>query len=397
MHENDFFNEDLLCALAGVAGEDNVLMSEPMREHTTFKIGGPADVFVTPDTEQGLVATLDTCYRCDLPLTIVGNGSDLLVGDKGIRGVVVALGEGLSDITVDGTHVTAAAGALLSDVAAAAAEADLTGMEPISGIPGSVGGACYMNAGAYGGEMKDVLASVRYLTGEGEIVEAPAEQLDLRYRHSIFEENGGCILSAQFALQPGNAADIRAKMEELMAKRVDKQPLDKPSAGSTFKRPAGAFAAALIDQCGLRGFRHGGAAVSDKHCGFVVNLGGATCADVLALCDEVRAIVKEKTGNDPLEMFEKAMENIMPNLECKTRRVGGANYQVPLEVSPARRETLGLRWLTAYSRARGEKTMSARLAAEIIDATNGVGGSVKKREDTHKMAEANKAFAHYRY
>ena len=135
MHENDFFNEDLLCALAGVAGEDNVLMSEPMREHTTFKIGGPADVFVTPDTEQGLVATLDTCYRCDLPLTIVGNGSDLLVGDKGIRGVVVALGEGLSDITVDGTHVTAAAGALLSDVAAAAAEADLTGMEPISGIP----------------------------------------------------------------------------------------------------------------------------------------------------------------------------------------------------------------------------------------------------------------------
>ena len=159
MHENDFFNEDLLCALAGVAGEDNVLMSEPMREHTTFKIGGPADVFVTPDTEQGLVATLDTCYRCNLPLTIVGNGSDLLVGDKGIRGVVVALGEGLSDITVDGTHVTAAAGALLSDVAAAAAEAGLTGMEPISGIPGSVGGACYMNAGAYGACMADVLES----------------------------------------------------------------------------------------------------------------------------------------------------------------------------------------------------------------------------------------------
>ena len=298
MHENDFFNEDLLCALAGVAGEDNVLMSEPMREHTTFKIGGPADVFVTPDTEQGLVATLDTCYRCDLPLTIVGNGSDLLVGDKGIRGVVVALGEGLSNITVDGTHVTAAAGALLSDVAAAAAEAGLTGMEPISGIPGSVGGACYMNAGAYGGEMKDVLVSVRYLTEEGETVEIPAEQLDLRYRHSIFEENGGCILSAKFHLARGNAADIRARMDDLMARRKDKQPLDKPSAGSTFKRPVGAFAAALIDQCGLRGYRHGGAAVSDKHCGFVVNLGGATCADVLALCDEVRAIVKEKTGYD---------------------------------------------------------------------------------------------------
>ena len=146
-----------------------------------------------------------------------------------------------------------------------------------------------MNAGAYGGEMKDVLVSVRYLTAEGEIVEIPAEQLDLRYRHSIFEENGGCILSAKF---------IRARMNDLMARRKDKQPLDKPSAGSTFKRPVGAFAAALIDQCGLRGYRHGGAAVSDKHCGFVVNLGGATCADVLALCDEVRAIVKEKTGYD---------------------------------------------------------------------------------------------------
>ena len=155
-----------------------------------------------------------------------------------------------------------------------------------------------MNAGAYGGEMKDVLVSVRYLTAEGEIVEIPAEQLDLSYRHSIFEENGGCILSAKLHLARGNAADIRARMDDLMARRKDKQPLDKPSAGSTFKRPVGAFAAALIDQCGLRGYRHGGAAVSDKHCGFVVNLGGATCADVLALCDEVRAIVKEKTGYD---------------------------------------------------------------------------------------------------
>ena len=177
-------------------------------------------------------------------------------------------------------------------------EGVITGLEFAYGIPGTVGGAVYMNAGAYGGEMKDVLASVRYLTGEGEIVEVPAEQLDLRYRHSIFEENGGCILSAKFYLARGSASDIRAKMDDLMARRRDKQPLDKPSAGSTFKRPVGAFAAALIDQCGLRGYRHGGAAVSEKHCGFVVNLGGATCADVLALCDEVRAIVKEKTGYD---------------------------------------------------------------------------------------------------
>ena len=155
-----------------------------------------------------------------------------------------------------------------------------------------------MNAGAYGGEMKDVLTTVQYLTAEGEVKEAAAAELGLRYRHSIFEENGGCILSAQFALTPGEPEAIRAKMDELMAKRLDKQPLDKPSAGSTFKRPVGAFAAALIDQCGLRGYRHGGAAVSEKHCGFVVNLGGATCADVLALCEEVRTIVKEKTGYD---------------------------------------------------------------------------------------------------
>ena len=252
MHENDFFNEDLLCALAGVAGEDNVLMSEPMREHTTFKIGGPADVFVTPDTEQGLVATLDTCYRCDLPLTIVGNGSDLLVGDKGIRGIVVALGEGLSDITVDGAHVTAAAGALLSDVAAAAAEAGLTGMEPISGIPGSVGGACYMNAGAYGACMADVLESVRVYKparqlddgtrGSGNIIEFDVDELNLGYRKSRIADDGFIVLSATFNLAPGNAAMIKADMDDYRQRREDKQPLDMPSAGSTFKRPEGYFA-----------------------------------------------------------------------------------------------------------------------------------------------------------
>ena len=227
MHENDFFNEDLLCALAGVAGEDNVLMSEPMREHTTFKIGGPADVFVTPDTEQGLVATLDTCYRCDLPLTIVGNGSDLLVGDKGIRGVVVALGEGLSDITVDGTHVTAAAGALLSDVAAAAAEAGLTGMEPISGIPGSVGGACYMNAGAYGACMADVLESVRVYKparmlddgtrGSGSIIEFDVDELNLGYRKSRIADDGFIVLPR--ATLPANSSWMPACAAMLSAAR----------------------------------------------------------------------------------------------------------------------------------------------------------------------------------
>ena len=251
--------------------------NEPLAAHCTFKIGGPAQLFVMPENEQQLCSAVALCKEQAVRYYLLGNGSD---------------------IAVEGNMLTAGAGVRLAVLCRAALEHGLSGLEFAYGIPGTVGGAVYMNAGAYGGEMKDVLTTVRYLAAEGEVREVPAAELDLRYRHSIFEENSGCILSAQFHLQPGNAADIRAKMDELMAKRVEKQPLDKPSAGSTFKRPAGAFAAALIDQCGLRGYRHGGAAVSDKHCGFVVNLGGATCADVLALCDEVRAIVKEKTGYD---------------------------------------------------------------------------------------------------
>ena len=277
---------------AGIPFREN----EPLAAHCTFKIGGPAQLFVQPQTEQQLCSAVALCKEQAVRYYLLGNGSNILFADEGFAGVVIDISALGSDIAVEGTMLTACAGVRLAALCRAALEHSLSGLEFAYGIPGTVGGAVYMNAGAYGGEMKDVLTVVRYLTAEGEVVQASAAELDLSYRHSIFEENGGCILSAQFALQPGNAADIRAKMDELMAKRADKQPLDKPSAGSTFKRPAGAFAAALIDQCGLRGFRHGGAAVSDKHCGFVVNLGGATCADVLALCDEVRAIVKEKTG-----------------------------------------------------------------------------------------------------
>ena len=250
--------------------------NEPLSAHCTFKIGGPADVFVQPETEEQLCRVIALCKACDVKYYLLGNGSNILFEDAGYRG----------------------AGLKLSALCKAALDSSLTGLEFAYGIPGTVGGAVYMNAGAYGGEMKDVLVSVTYLTREGEIVTEDAANLDLSYRHSIFEENGGCILSAKFHLKRGDSAAIKARMDELMQKRIDKQPLDKPSAGSTFKRPVGAFAAALIDQCGLRGYRHGGAAVSEKHCGFVVNLGGATCADVLALCDEVRAIVKEKTGYD---------------------------------------------------------------------------------------------------
>ena len=279
---------------AGIAYKEN----EPLSAHCTFRIGGPADVFILPENEEQLCTAAKLAKELKVKYYLLGNGSNILFEDAGYRGAVIDVSAMKSGIDFSGDAVTVGAGKMLSSLCMAALENSLTGLEFAYGIPGTVGGAVYMNAGAYGGEMKDVLASVRYLTAEGEVVEAQAEQLDLSYRHSIFEENGGCILSAKFRLAKGDAADIRAKMDDLMARRKDKQPLDKPSAGSTFKRPVGAFAAALIDQCGLRGYRHGGAAVSEKHCGFVVNLGGATCADVLALCDEVRAIVKEKTGYD---------------------------------------------------------------------------------------------------
>ena len=269
---------------------------EPLAAHCTFKIGGPARLFVQPETEAQLCRTIALCKQLQVRYYLLGNGSNILFADEGYAGAVIDVSALHSTVEADGTVLCAGAGVRLSALCKAALEQGLTGLEFAYGIPGTVGGAVYMNAGAYGGEMKDVLAKVRYLTADGEIVEVSADALDLGYRHSAFETNGGCVLSATLQLQQGDPAVIRARMEELMAKRLEKQPLDKPSAGSTFKRPAGAFAAALIDQCGLRGYRHGGAAVSEKHCGFVVNLGGATCADVLALCEEVRAIVKEKTG-----------------------------------------------------------------------------------------------------
>ncbi len=277
---------------AGIPYREN----EPLAEHCTFKIGGPARVFVAPQEEEQLCKAILLCRDLRLPYYLLGNGSNILFADEGWSGVILDTSALKSSIQREGCTLRAGAGTLLSSLCREALRAGLTGLEFAYGIPGTVGGAVYMNAGAYGGELKDVLTRVRYLNQEGQIVCAEAAELDLSYRHSIFEENGGCILSAEFRLTPGDPAEIQAKMEDLMGRRRDKQPLDKPSAGSIFKRPAGAFAGALIDQCGLRGYRHGGAAISEKHCGFVVNLGGASCADVLALCDEVRDIVQEKTG-----------------------------------------------------------------------------------------------------
>ena len=287
-------NQNLTARLreAGIAYREG----EPLASHTTFKIGGPAAVFVRPDGEAQLCQAVRLCRQLAVPCYLLGNGSNVLFGDKGYAGAVISTAGMKGEVSRQGDTLTAPAGMPLGVLCMAALHAGLTGLEFAYGIPGTVGGAVYMNAGAYGGEMKDVLVSVRYLTAEGTVEEIPASQLELGYRHSVFETNGGCILAATVRLAPGDPDAIAAKMNELMGRRRDKQPLDKPSAGSTFKRPAGAFAGALIEQCGLRGHRCGGAAVSEKHCGFVVNLGGATCADVLALCDEVARTVKEQTG-----------------------------------------------------------------------------------------------------
>lgn len=282
--------------LKAIMTTGSFVTKEPMARHTTFRVGGDADVFAEP-TKEEVPAIIDYCRKEGIPVTVIGNGSNLLVGDKGIRGVVLCIGKGMSDVTVEGDVITAGAGALLSKVAAAARDASLTGMEFAAGIPGSLGGAVVMNAGAYGGEMKDILVDVTYLTPGGEIVTVPATELDLSYRHSaIMEMPGSVVLEARIRLQKGDKEAIQAQMSELAAKRQEKQPLNFPSAGSTFKRPEGYFAGKLIEDAGLRGFTMGHAQVSEKHCGFVVNLGGATAAEIRSLMEEVTKRVRENSG-----------------------------------------------------------------------------------------------------
>lgn len=305
MHEHEYVSEEMLCVLAQIAGEDNVLMTEPMRDHTTFKIGGPADVMVTPTTPEALVRVLDTCYLGNVPVTVVGNGSDLLVGDRGVRGVVVLLRDNLSEVEVDASRwrVTAQAGALLRDVALAAADAGLSGMEPLWGIPATVGGACFMNAGAYDGTTGEVLESVRaYVPSKqgnrGSVVTLGARDLNMGYRKSRVHDDGLIVISAAFKLSPSTPAMVRAAMDDYQARREEKQPLEMASAGSTFKRPEGYFAGKLIMDAGLRGARVGDAQVSEKHCGFVVNTGHASARDVLGLIEHVQDEVKSQFGVD---------------------------------------------------------------------------------------------------
>ena len=273
---------------------DTVKINEGMKKHTTFRIGGPASVFVEVEKKEDLMTAVRLCRQEQVPFFILGNGSNLLVSDTGYDGVVLHIGAGMRKISVEGTQITAQAGAMLSQVAHAALEHSLTGMEFAAGIPGSLGGACMMNAGAYGGEMSQILTLVRALSPEGEIVELPVEMLDLGYRHSMMMEKSYIVLSAEIHLETGDKESIRACMDELKVQRTSKQPLDMPSAGSTFKRPEGAFAGKLIMDAGLRGYRVGDAMVSEKHCGFVVNAGHATAQDVCQLIKDVHEIVKEK-------------------------------------------------------------------------------------------------------
>lgn len=290
----------------------SLMQDEPMKKHTTFRIGGPADYYAEPDVSQ-ISKLIEIAKACDMPVAVIGNGSNLLVGDKGIRGLVIGIGKGLSAIEVteavaqqstaqdltaqgNGRIITAGAGAILAAVAAKAAEASLSGLEFASGIPGSVGGAVVMNAGAYGGEIKDVLIDATVLTAERELKTVTRDELDLSYRHSIVPEKSYIVLSARFMLTPKPQDEIKTYMAELRAKRVEKQPLEYPSAGSTFKRPEGYFAGKLIMDAGLRGYSVGDAQVSQKHCGFVVNNGEATAADVLTLIKDVQETVLKQFG-----------------------------------------------------------------------------------------------------
>ena len=270
-------------------------MNEPLSRHTSFQIGGPAERMAAPENETELLELV-----LQKPAAIIGAGTNLLVRDEGISGLVVKIGAEMADISIEGNVLTAQAGARLSQIAMAAMRAGLSGLEFAAGIPGTVGGAVVMNAGAYGGEIKDVLLDARVIA-DGGIKTLTNEQLEFGYRKSLAMEMGYIIAGARFLLTPDSPEAISARMRELAQKRRDKQPLEMPSAGSTFKRPEGHFAGALIEGAGLKGFSVGGAQVSEKHAGFVVNTGGATCADVLGLIEKVQSVVREKYGIE-LEM-----------------------------------------------------------------------------------------------
>ena len=297
----------MLEKLQKMLGEAKVLVNEPMASHTTFRIGGPADYFVMPETVEELANVLKLCKEENTPYFILGNGSNLLVGDKGFRGVVIQLYKNFDGLSMEGTKITVKSGAMLIRVAKEAGKAGLTGLEFASGIPGTIGGAMVMNAGAYGGEMKDVVTSVTVLTKDGDIKTLSGDEMNFRYRGSVVEDEGYIVLEAVMELKEGNLEEIQARMDELSVQRRTKQPIEYPSAGSTFKRPEGYFAGKLIQDAELRGYQVGGAQVSEKHCGFVINAGGATAADVMQLMQDVS---------------DKVMEQFGVTLEPEVKRIG---------------------------------------------------------------------------
>ena len=282
--------------LAGIVGGDNVFAGEPMKNHTSFRLGGPADVMVTPSDTAGLTGVYDACVQNGIPLFVMGNGTNLIVGDKGIRGVVVKLKDNMSGCRIEGEYIIAQAGILLSRLSRIALEHELTGLEFAEGIPGTLGGAVTMNAGAYGGEMRMVVESTEYLTGEGKVVTLDHSRHCFGKRSSYIQSDGGTVLETRLRLKEGKSTEIKAKMEEFASLRRAKQPLDMPSAGSVFKRPDGFFAGKLVQDCGLKGYRIGGAEVSCLHCGFIVNRGSATSADVIALIKHIQSAVLERFG-----------------------------------------------------------------------------------------------------
>ena len=282
--------------LSKIVRKEQILEEEPMKKHTTFRIGGPAEYLILPQTAEEIADVVKLCRQEEIPWYIVGNGSNLLVADEGVRGVVIQLLRNFNQIQVEGCQIRMQAGAQNAAVAKRALDASLTGFEFAAGIPGTIGGAVVMNAGAYGGEMKDILKEVTVLDQNGMIRTIPAEELELGYRTSIIARKGYVVLEAVIVLKTGDPKEIKAAMDDLKEKRVTKQPLEYPSAGSTFKRPEGYFAGKLIMDAGLRGFSVGGAQISEKHCGFVINKGNATAKDVTELMDETKKIVMEKFG-----------------------------------------------------------------------------------------------------
>lgn len=277
---NDLFRE--------IMDSQKVLIQEPMSRHTTFRIGGPADYFLLPESLEEVQQIIAVCSQCKVPWFVMGNGSNLLVSDQGYRGVVIQICRNMGGISVEGQRIRAQAGVLLASLSRKAMEASLTGLEFAGGIPGTLGGAVAMNAGAYGGEMKDVLEEVVVLSHSGRKMTLKADQLELGYRSSIVKTEDYTVLQAVIKLQPGRKEEIGTVMADLASQRLSKQPLEYPSAGSTFKRPEGYFAGKLIMDAGLKGYRFGDAQVSEKHCGFVINRGKACAADVAAVMNHVQ-------------------------------------------------------------------------------------------------------------